>query len=96
MSIVDFSQFFDLVDCGQCRDSNHPVCWVPNTWKIFDFGPKNNMVSELLYDHCGTFGSIFKDFQAFQAFSSIFAVAQRAFTVGFAILKCSYLKICKM
>ena len=53
------------------------------------------MVSELLYDHCGTFGSIFKHFKHFQAFSSIFAVAQRAFTVGFEILKCSYLKILK-
>ena len=40
----------------------------------------------------GAFSSIFKHFQAF---SSIFAVAQRAFTVGFEILKCSYLKILK-
>ena len=41
-------------------------------------GPKNNMVSELSRDNCGTFGDVFEDLQALWG---IFNHFHRAFTV---------------
>ena len=63
--------------------------------KFSILGPKTTWSQNFYMTIVGllvAFSSIFKHFQAF---SSIFAVAQRAFTVGFEILKCSYLKILK-